>query len=452
MLSLIVFLLLIGQGGTESVYYEGSGDHRIGSAVDSSILSCPGLWSIFKNTNGSTGCECGDSLEGIVRCDKPSHIQLRPCYCMTPYAKDPNITVVGACLSTCFADYYTLPSNITVGELPYYMCNRQNIHTKIKRRHQDGQLCGKCMEGFAPPVYAYNQRCVNCSHKEHSIQNTVKYCIIAFLPLTVFFIVLVTLRISATSPSLNAFILACQVLASPLQVELIFVHLSNKKLFLTLAELVLTMAGFWNLDFFRTLYPGFCLHPNMDILQILALDYIIAAHPLFLIAVTYTLVELHDHNCRIVVLLWKPFLRCFARFRRQWDIRTSLIEAFASFLLLSYVKFLSVSLNFLLPVYVYNVHGESLEPYLFYDGTIEYFGKQHLPYAILAIVVLIIKHFTKMQKHVGLASTKKTNQTRWDSHDNTFSDYHPYIDLSNHTHHNSLFIVLEWLCVLVCCE
>ena len=40
-----------------------------------------------------------------------------------------------------------------------------------------------------------------------------------------------------------------------------------------------------------------------------------------------------------------------------------------------------------------------------------------------------------MQKHVGLAFTK-TNQTRWDSHDNTFSDYHPYIDLSNHTHHN----------------
>ena len=43
---------------------------------------------------------------------------------------------------------------------------------------------------------------------------------------------------------------------------------------------------------------------------------------------------------------------------------------------------------------------------------------------------------TKMQKHVGLDSTKKKNQTRWDSHDNTFTDYHPYIDLSNHTHHN----------------
>ena len=392
MLNFICLLLLIGQGGTESVYYEGSGDHRNGSAVDSSILSCPGPWSVFENTNGSTGCACGNPLEGIVHCDISSHyIQLRPCYCMTPYAKDPNITVVGACLSTCFGHYHYVPKNITVDELSYYVCITQNRHTKIKLRHQDGQLCGKCIEGFAPPVYAYHQRCVNCSHNEY-IENSVKYCIIAFLPLTVFFIVLVTLRISATSPSLNAFVLACQVLTSPLQVELILVHLSNMdtKSLLTLTELIISLTSFWNLDFFRTLYPGLCLHPNMSTLQILALDYIIAAHPLFLIAVTYTLVELHDHNCKIVVLLWKPFLRCFARFRRQWDIRTSLIEAFATFLLLSYVKFLSVSLRFLLPVYVYNVHGESMEPYLYYDGTIEYLRKQHLPYAILAIVVLII--------------------------------------------------------------
>ena len=325
-----------------------------------------------------------------MRCDKPLlYIQLRRCYCMTPYAKDPNITVVGACLSRCSGSYHPVPSNTAIGELSYYMCNMQNVHNKT---YQDGQLCGKCMEGFAPPVYAYHQRCVNCSHNEHSIINSVKYCIIAFLPLTVFFIVLVTLRISATSPSMNAFVLACQVLASPLQVELILTHFTktDTKSILTIEKLMLSLAGFWNLDFFRTLYPGFCLHPNMSILPILALDYIIAAHPLFLIAATYTLVELHDRNCKIVVFLWKPFLRCFARFRRQWDIRTSLIEAFATFLLLSYVKFLSVSLNFLLPVYVYNVHGESLEPYLYYDGTIEYFGKQHLPYAILAIVVLII--------------------------------------------------------------
>ena len=232
---------------------------------------------------------------------------------------------------------------------------------------------------------------MKCSYGKHSIMNSVKYCVIAFLPLTVFLIALVTLRISATSPLLNAFVLLCQVLTSPLQIELVSIHFGRaRKSTNIVIALIMSLCGFWNLDFFRTLYPPFCLHPNMNILQILTLDYIIAAYPLLLIVITFCLVELHDHNCTIVVLLWKPFRRCFIRFHRQWDIRTSLIEAFASFLLLSYVKFLSVSLNFLLPVYLYNVHGEAMGPYLYYDGTVEYFGKQHLPYAILAIAVLIV--------------------------------------------------------------
>ena len=67
-----------------------------------------------------------------------------------------------------------------------------------------------------------------------------------------------------------------------------------------------------------------------------------------------------------------------------------MIEAFVSFLLLSYVKFLSVSFDFLVPVHIYNVHGESMERYLYIDGAVEYVGKQHLPYAILAVVVLSI--------------------------------------------------------------
>ena len=57
------------------------------------------------------------------------------------------------------------------------------------------------------------------------------------------------------------------------------------------------------------------------------------------------------------------------------------------------------------------------------------------------------KAFHKNAKTCRAGFHKKTNQTRWDSHDNTFSDYHPYIDLSNHTHHNSLFVVV--VCILV---
>ena len=390
MLSFVCLLILIRQGA-KSAYHEDYGNL---TTMAPSTLSCPGLWSI---SNGTTGCICGSKLGGVVQCvDKTLQVQLLPCYCMTPYAKDPNITVVGACLNRCAYGgdtvYYPIPSNITVGGLTNYMCNIIHQDTDLEWRNRNGQLCGKCKEDFAPPVYSYDLRCVKCSH--FITTNLVKYCVIAFLPLTFFFIALVTLRISATSPLLNAFILVCQVLASPLQVELLYIHFTEgPKLYSTLVALITSLVGFWNLDFFRTLYPRFCLHNIMSILQVLALDYIIAAYPLLLIVITYLLVELHDRNCKIVVLLWKPFRRCFARFHRQWDIQTSLVEAFASFILLSYVKFLSVSLNFLLPVYLHNVHGESMGLYLYYDGTVEYFGKQHLPYAILAIVVLLIFNF-----------------------------------------------------------
>ena len=186
-------------------------------------------------------------------------VQLLPCYCMTPYIKDPSVIVVGACLYMCVHSQNSgnilnsVPSNVS--ELSYFMCNRERRHPESEWRSRDGQLCGKCTKGFAPPVYSYDPRCVKCSHSEHYTINSVKYCVIAFLPLTVFFIALVTLRISATSPLLNAFVLVCQVLTSPLQVGFNFTRPGREEEpFIILVGVVTSLGGFWNLDFFRTLY------------------------------------------------------------------------------------------------------------------------------------------------------------------------------------------------------
>ena len=131
-----------------------------------------------------------------------------------------------------------------------------------------------------------------------------------------------------------------------------------------------------------------CTHAEMTNIQALALDYIIAVYPLILIAVTYILVELHDWGFRPIIWLWKPFHRCFVRFRRQWDIRTSLLDAFATFLLLSYTKLLSVSFDLLFPMSITDVYGHTFSSmYLYYDATVEYFGNEHLPYGIMAAVL-----------------------------------------------------------------
>ena len=68
----------------------------------------------------------------------------------------------------------------------------------------------------------------------------------------------------------------------------------------------------------------------------------------------------------------------------------SIVDAFATFLLLSYVKLLSVSSDLLIPTHVYNINGSSLGVYLYYDATIEYFGSEHLPYGVLAVLVLLV--------------------------------------------------------------
>ena len=111
---------------------------------------------------------------------------------------------------------------------------------------------------------------------------------------------------------------------------------------------------------------SFTRHSAITQIQLLSLDYIIAVYPLVLIVIIYTLVRLHYKNCRVVAWLWRPFIRCFARFRRQWDIQNSLVDAFATFLLLSYVKFLSVSLDILTPSYVWDVYGRQQHPVVYY--------------------------------------------------------------------------------------
>jgi hypothetical protein len=115
--------------------------------------------------------------------------------------------------------------------------------------------------------------------------------------------------------------------------------------------------GIWNLDFFRLLYKPFCFSSHYHAQSMLALDYLVALYPLLLIVVTYTFVVLHERGHKIIIILWWPFHKFLARFRRQWNIKKSLVHAFSTFIVLSYVKMISVSFDLLLPTFA------SLSPY-----------------------------------------------------------------------------------------
>jgi len=149
------------------------------------------------------------------------------------------------------------------------------------------------------------------------------------------------------------------------------------------ARVIFSIYGIWSLDFFRPLIPHICA--NIDTLQSLALDYAIAIYPLILLVTTYALIQFNTFN-----FMCRPFHRCAQYLKNQLDVKTSIVEAFATFLLLSHVKLLSVSFDLLVPTHVYYVNGSLVGTYLYYDATIEYFGDKHLPYAVLALFVMLI--------------------------------------------------------------
>ena len=341
---------------------------------------CHHPWTLQYNKDNTThvGCECGVSLEGIVRCDPVSFkLEVLYCYCLT-YSEILDATVLGYCLTTCHGKHTATAIDAhNVSDLDGIVCGSL---------HRTGQMCGGCEKGYAPPVYSYSMACVECSHYKY---NWLKYIAIAFLPLTVFYIFVVVFRISAFSGNLNALILTCQLITiSALlrysQQTLIDMPTSA----VVVMQFFMTLYSLWNLDFFRTLYAPFCLHPKLTAIQTLALDYTIAVYPLVLIILTYVSVTLHERYA-ILIKLWSPFHRWLSHFRKEWHIRKSLVDVFATFILLSYVKVLDISFNILTPINLWTVNGtEVKESFLYYDGTVKYFRGEHIPFAVLAIGML----------------------------------------------------------------
>ena len=246
-----------------------------------------------------------------------------------------------------------------------------------------GRLCGSCEEGFQLSAYSHNMKCVQCSRSVFI--NWMIYVCVAFLPLTGFFIFVLVFRISATSPKWDGYILLAQYISAPSNVRVFLSALEAKPISLNLAKFVMTLYGVWNLDFFRTLYPPICL--DIDPFQVLALDYVVAVYPLVLVTLAYVCIQLHARGCVPLIFLWLPFRKCYVRIRNKVNIKASIIDVFASFLVLSYVKFLALTFDLLTPIKIYNVRGESLGYYVYFDANLKYFGHEHLPYAILALVI-----------------------------------------------------------------
>jgi hypothetical protein len=302
-------------------------------------------------------------------------------YCAT-FDPEQNIMLAGPCVWNCGGSSHcgTVTGN-------YYIYKNLPLDFDIcKLLKRTGVLCGRCLPEHYPLAYSYSFNCIKCQHIRW---NWARYIMAAYFPLTLFYLAIIVFKINVVSSHLHALVHFSQGMSIPPLVRGMMLYATDRPRILAGMKVYFSLYGVWNLDFFRPFYTDICL--GIGILPTLTLDYAIAFYPLLLMMISYLLIVLYDKNYRVFIILWRPFRALFSLFRRRnWDIRTSVIDAFSTFFFLTNIKLVGISFDLLVPTQVYHLYGDSYNYTLglFYAPDIEYFGREHLPYAILAIAVL----------------------------------------------------------------
>ena len=342
-------------------------------------LSCPPGFVSQGNS-----CVCADWPDGIITCDEDSlNASIQIGHCMT-YDNGTQEVRAGFCRQAFFRNdsykfYYPLPTEVSA--LNDHVCGPSN---------REGLLCGECQDGFAiPPLFT-----INCINYTSASNGWIKFITFTYVPITIIFTVIVVFAISVVSGPVNSFIFCSQITTAPfLGVGFIVSVLRAQGTFTysdkTFTATVAALYGMWNLYIFNAIIPPFCLTNHLSTLQAYALEYVLAFYPLVVIVFLYVCIRLHASDFRPVVYCWKPFLKCFLRFRRSVDRKASIIDAFATFTLLSYIKLLLVAEKLLYPTHLFNGQGQKLKTVVAYDASVRFFHAEHLPLAILSIIVLL---------------------------------------------------------------
>ena len=327
-------------------------------------------------------CICADHIHGIGCNAISHHIKVFYGYCLTYSYNGTDWSkpaVVGSCPH--------VPNDIEIHYNVSY--DPVDLDRKVCRKLQrTGLLCSKCIEGYAVDVNSYEFPCVKCQAQ----YSWFLYILAELVPIVIFFIIVVFLNVRMTAAPMNTFIFFSQIVTVP------YFHTPYAFMFgylvfpyyKVLEALVAFPYAIWNLNFFATAaIPGFCLHESVGTLEILALKYLNAFLPLLLIFVCYILIKLYDHNYRAVRFIWRPFQKCLKKIYKNRESKTSVIDVFATFLLLSYSKVLFVSFSLFAFTSIRDASTNEVikSPVFYFDASVPVF---HGKYAILSISALII--------------------------------------------------------------
>ena len=345
---------------------------------------CTGIvWHFFNTTSQLCECYNNPSTSDIVKCTEQG-IYLRVGYCMTFEEMERTIYIAPCTFSGNFSTtgngrYVGLPVK-NASELNTHMCGPMN------RR---GRLCSECIEGFGPSIISSGLVCSKCTGIWYGVP---LYLFLEFIPITLFFVVILFFRVNITSAPMVAFVFFSHIIVAAFLTYGAVLRFEHPTAYYLVSGVV-TLYGFWNLDFFRYILPPLCVSPDLKHIHIILMDYVSAFYPLCLICFTWIVIKLHFHNFKPVVWLWSKLSKCSCIRDHSVSQTNSLIDVFTAFFLLSYSKLVYTSIRILSPlnalVYRNNTLSNTYQ-LAEVDASIEYFGVEHALYALISIFIVLL--------------------------------------------------------------
>ena len=348
---------------------------------------CP-PWFTLANTTGSLfpQCVCSTNNQFYITCNQilqKSYLTLGHCAFQDTTT---NGTLVAGCPYVFPKQLFTLyhiPLPSKVSELNSFMCGNLN-------REVGSYLCGRCANGTGPAIYYFGSKCVPCS-----AVNILYYLLLQYLPNTVMFLAIIVFRINITAAPMVHYVIFCNAIV------LIFgffsgeysntmLSLEHKYSYIKyIIKFIFTMKALWTFDILLFWSPPLCISEHIQEIYTPYLNTLAALYPFLLLLITYTAIQLHAHDYKLVVWLWKLFHRTYVRFRRAWDPNASMIHAFATLLFLSYYKFLLIMY---VPIRLGNIYDQKLSSVntaMYLDLNIKKTDLKHIYLFLLSVIIFI---------------------------------------------------------------
>ena len=223
-----------------SVSSEENGSQPITFHAQEPLSQCP-PWFLYNATTSQCECFSNPSINEALKCTNGGAF-LKIGYCTT-YEEGEGVSV-SSCnylrpsLYTVTEDnYIRLPDNVS--ELNDYVCGPLN---------RKGKLCSECVDGFGPSIFTIIPICSDCTNAWYGIP---LYLFLEFVPITIFYFIVLFFRISVTSAPMVSFVFYSQIGVSTL-IVVTNRYISDTSLSFHFLNTLTIFYGIWNLDFFAT--------------------------------------------------------------------------------------------------------------------------------------------------------------------------------------------------------